>query len=575
MPQEKGYRKISNVENKEEVKEVSFLSTLLFQWMNSVFKTGSERPLDQDDFLSLSEENSARSSTDKLQESWNKERDKCKKKGKRPKLWKSVLRMMTVNDLLVVVFGNALHAAYHLLSPLLLGYLVSKLMSATTEENFPLYVCALILFFNAVIGTLGIHHMGYRTELYGIRVSSALRGLVYRKTLLVSKEKLLNFTTGRVFGLISNDVKRMEEETALFFLRFPFFVLENVLVVIVLGYLIGWQAVLAAIFLCFTVPYLAGLSYCSAAVRLRIAAASDQRISLMSQVVGGIRAIKAHAWEDEYRERIRDTRRLEISAIHKKNILQSTVDGLMCSVSAMATLVSVFTMVLTGQALNPVNIFVLLSYVSVLRRNINVGLANTFFLVYEAYVSLNRIEDFLLLETLPQSSSEVREESRGDPKISLVKPEKKDQDFIGTESKDFIGTLSLRVLNLTYKGTDREHEYILQDIEFVTASKSLTLITGPVGSGKSTLLATIAGEITPTSGTVTSQGMIIYLPQNAWIFSGTIRDNVLFGLPYEEPKYARTVEACALREDIQRFPDGDQTILLLDYHSFISFNPWP
>ena len=129
------------------------------------------------------------------------------------------------------------------------------------------------------------------------------------QTLLVSKEKLLNFTTGRVFGLISNDVKRMEEETALFFLRFPFFVLENVLVVIVLGYLIGWQAVLAAIFLCFTVPYLAGLSYCSAAVRLRIAAASDQRISLMSQVVAGIRTMKAHAWEDEYRKRIRETRR--------------------------------------------------------------------------------------------------------------------------------------------------------------------------------------------------------------------------------------------------------------------------
>ncbi|XP_022785317.1 multidrug resistance-associated protein 4-like [Stylophora pistillata] len=247
--------------------------------------------------------------------------------------------------------------------------------------------------------------------------------------------------------------------------------------------------------------------------------------------------------------------------MHEKNILQSTVDGLMCSASAVATLVLILAMVLTGQAPSPVKIFVLLSYVSVLVRNINLGLANTFFLVYEGYVSLGRIEEFLLLETLPQSSGEVREGSRGDPKISLVKPEKKEQVSIAAESRDFIGSLSLRVSNLTYKGTDREHEYILQDIEFVTASKSLTLITGRVGSGKSTLLATIAGEITPTSGTVTSQGMIIYLPQNAWIFSGTIRDNILFGLPYEEFKYARIVEACALREDIQRFPDGDQTIV--------------
>lgn len=101
----------------------------------------------------------------------------------------------------------------------------------------------------------------------------------------------------------------MEEQTALFFFKFPFFVLEIVFTVIILGHLIGWQAVLAAIFLCVLVPFLAGLSYCSAAVRLRMAAASDQRISLMSQVVAGIRAIKAHAWEDEYRERIRDIRR--------------------------------------------------------------------------------------------------------------------------------------------------------------------------------------------------------------------------------------------------------------------------
>ena len=42
---------------------------------------------------------------------------------------------------------------------------------------------------------------------------------------------------------------------------------------------------------------------------LRTAAESDQRISLMTQVLSGIRTIKAHAWEDEYREMIKCTRR--------------------------------------------------------------------------------------------------------------------------------------------------------------------------------------------------------------------------------------------------------------------------
>ena len=61
--------------------------------------------------------------------------------------------------------------------------------------------------------------------------------------------------------------------------------------------------------MCFLLPYFAVMSYFSAKLRLRTAAVSDQRISLMNQVVSGIRAIKTHAWEDEYREKIKHTRR--------------------------------------------------------------------------------------------------------------------------------------------------------------------------------------------------------------------------------------------------------------------------
>ena len=86
-------------------------------------------------------------------------------------------------------------------------------------------------------------------------------------------------------------------------------------------------------------------------------------------------------------------------------------------------------------------------------------------------------------------------------------------------------------------------------------------ITGPVGSGKSTLLSAIAGEVSGISGTVTCQGTVVYVPQTPWIFSGTIRENILFGQPYDEQKYTRAIEACALTQDIQQFPDRDQTVV--------------
>ena len=178
MSRKSGYKKISTDEDKVNV---SFLSALLFQWMNSVFKIGSERPLDQTDFLPLSHENSACFLIDKLQAIWNKDQYNCEGTGKRPKLWKSLFKMLSVKDAMIIVLGDALDTLYHLLSPLFLGYLVSKLMSAQAEKNLLLYGCALALCFSAMMGGLGMHQNNYRCMLLGIRISSALKGLVYRK----------------------------------------------------------------------------------------------------------------------------------------------------------------------------------------------------------------------------------------------------------------------------------------------------------------------------------------------------------------------------------------------------------
>ena len=68
--QKSGYMKISG----DEDKKVSFVSSLFFCWMNEVLEKGSQRPLDQNDFLPLSDENSGRFVTDKLRKSWESEK---------------------------------------------------------------------------------------------------------------------------------------------------------------------------------------------------------------------------------------------------------------------------------------------------------------------------------------------------------------------------------------------------------------------------------------------------------------------------------------------------------------------
>ena len=185
-----GYWRISG----DEDKKVSFVSSLFFCWMNGVLKEGSQRPLDQNDFLPLSDENSGRFVTDKLRKSWESEKHHCKMNGKGPKLWKSVFHMLSAEDVIIILTGNILCTTSRLLFPLFLGYLVSKLMSTEEENNYQLYTCALAMCLNGLIGGLGMHQQDYRCEILGIKIASALRGLVYQKVGTILKSILCIFS---------------------------------------------------------------------------------------------------------------------------------------------------------------------------------------------------------------------------------------------------------------------------------------------------------------------------------------------------------------------------------------------
>ena len=180
------YKKISTNEKRGEA--VSFLSLLLFQWMNSIFKIGSERPLDENDFLPLSKENSASILTDQLEANWNKEKAKCNRNQNRPRLWKCVIKLISAKDALIIVLTNTLYSISTLLKPLFLGYFISILMSSEPQKDNILYGCTLALCINSVIGALSMHQQNYRCELLGIRMGCALKGLVYHKVSVNSVE---------------------------------------------------------------------------------------------------------------------------------------------------------------------------------------------------------------------------------------------------------------------------------------------------------------------------------------------------------------------------------------------------
>jgi ATP-binding cassette subfamily C (CFTR/MRP) protein 4 len=62
-------------------------------------------------------------------------------------------------------------------------------------------------------------------------------------------------------------------------------------------------------------------------------------------------------------------------------------------------------------------------------------------------------------------------------------------------------------------------------------------------------------------GDVKVSGTIAYVSQEAWIFNGTVKENILLGKPYNFPWYQKVVEMCALQKDFDMLSYGDKTIV--------------
>lgn len=124
---------------------------------------------------------------------------------------------------------------------------------------------------------------------------------------LISQTKLQEFSTGHVIDLISNDVKRLEMAPKFLFISSLSLIELPVIACLVL-HMIGREALIPFLILIAAVPCIFILSYLCAIMRRKTAEQSDGRITLMDEFLTAIRAIKAHAWEENYRENVREIR---------------------------------------------------------------------------------------------------------------------------------------------------------------------------------------------------------------------------------------------------------------------------
>uniref|UniRef100_A0A8C3AEQ9 ATP-binding cassette, sub-family C (CFTR/MRP), member 3 n=1 Tax=Cyclopterus lumpus TaxID=8103 RepID=A0A8C3AEQ9_CYCLU len=391
------------------------------------------------------------------------------------------------------------------------------LISFTKQKGAPDwwgYSLAFLMFFTAVLQTLILHRHFQYCFVTGMNIRTAVIGAIYRKALVITNAAKRSSTVGEVVNLMSVDAQRFMDLTT--FLN----LLWSAPLQIMLALYFLWQnlgpSVLAGLaVMIMLIPFNAVIAMKTRAYQVEQMQYKDSRIKLMNEILNGIKVLKLYAWENSFKEKVLAIRQKELNVLRKTAYLGalSTMAWTSAPFLVALTTFAVYVTVDENNILDAERAFVSLSLFNILRFPLNM-LPQVISSLVQASVSLKRIQRFLSHDELDPSSVDRNNTATGEIRhISFF--------FF------FLG--------------------------------SLLAVVGHVGCGKSSLISALLGEVEKLEGEVSTRGSVAYVPQQAWIQNATLRDNILFGKPYNEPKYCCVLEACALTPDLEVLPGGDMT----------------
>jgi len=264
----------------------------------------------------------------------------------------------------------------------------------------------------------------------------------------------------------------------------------------------------------------------------------------------GIRVLKTFVQESSFGKRF-----LEKNADYSNRnmVLVRTWGVLFPAVGFLAGITSLILILLGGRAviegtLSPGEFTAFLAYLQMLIWPM-LGAGFTINLIQRAGASLGRINR--ILEEEPDIQSPPAEQA-------VRKPMR--------------GEISIRNLSYAYPGTEKE---VLKDFSIDIPSGSILGILGKTGSGKSTLVQLLPRILDPPPGTVfvddldvrsydltVLRNAISTVPQETFLFSTSIRDNIAFGKRNGDDELVREVAAIStIERDFSTFPAGSETVV--------------
>ncbi|KAI8910190.1 P-loop containing nucleoside triphosphate hydrolase protein [Gorgonomyces haynaldii] len=518
-------------------------STWTYSWMNPLFRLGKLRPLELNDVWMLSENERTLHCSRELSDMWGEELQNSRKPLLSNPIFKYSLKTLLLSGILRFIseFGA-------LLTPFLVKALVEFV--AEYKAGKPVQLGDAIGY---AVGMLLISlNSTFLTNRYvlmclhvAIRVRMALISMIYEKSTKLTAAARSSFNAGKVMTLISTDVSRIEG----FLQTINVMWICPVQILSIIGfliYVIGPSALVGLAVLIVTSPLQKTLMGKLRELRKSVAPITDERVKIVQEAMQGIRVIKFFNWDTTFRDHVEEKREKELYLVFKRNIISAIAITVGFALPTIASALTFIVYGLTNPTLDPARIFAALSWFALLKNPL-MQLPSILVSLAEYRVAIQRIQDML-------QAPEVQDKpvfNKNQPEGVLIQDGKFIWETTAVETK--------AKKQKTDENTIEENKSHLTNINISIPKGKLVAIVGAVGSGKSTLLNSLIGETKKLSGKVSFSGKVGYAAQQAWIQNATVKDNILFGLPYERTRYLRAIRACCLEKDLEVLADGDMT----------------
>uniref|UniRef100_A0AAA9TFS8 Multidrug resistance-associated protein 4 n=1 Tax=Bos taurus TaxID=9913 RepID=A0AAA9TFS8_BOVIN len=516
------------------LQDANLCSRLVFWWINPLFKIGHKRRLEEDDMYSVLPEDRSQHVGEELQGYWDQEVKRAEKDAREPSLMKAIIKCYWKSYLPFAVF-KLFEETFRVLLPRYFEDLLTHFQKFDPSDSgvlFKTYGYTAVLNLCLFIWSILVHFCFYYVQRVGMRLRVAMCHMIYCKTLRLSNSAIGKTTTGQIVNMMSNDVNRFDR--VMIRLHILWIGPLNAITAIILLWMeigISSLAGMALLIIFMLLQSFSGKLFLS--LRSKSAAFTDTRLRTMNEVITGIRTIKMYAWEKLFAELITRLRRKEISKILRRSYLDGMNLIFFDTASKLILFITFTTYVLLGNTITVNQVFLAITLYQVVQFTGILLFPTAIENIAETVASVRRIKNFLLLDELPQCDHQLPLDGKTVVNV---------QDFTAFWDKE------LRTPTL-------------QGLSFTVRPGELLAVVGPVGAGKSSLLSAVLGELPPSQGQVSVHGRIVYVSQQPWVFSGTVRSNILFGKKYEEERYEKVIKACALEEDLQFLENGDLTVV--------------